>query len=100
MQRPKQGFGVPVNQWMLERMGNFVEHALLASPLRKRGLFDYDFIARLLTEHRAGRVNYSFFLWSLLNLSLWYERWIDGQWSAAGGRWPVEGRSNEAVSRV
>ncbi|MFL6273864.1 MAG: asparagine synthase (glutamine-hydrolyzing) [Blastocatellia bacterium] len=78
IQRRKQGFGAPINQWMLDRMGNFVEHTLFTSPLRKRGLFDYDFIARLLAEHRSGRVNYSFFLWSLLNLSLWYERWIDG----------------------
>jgi asparagine synthase (glutamine-hydrolysing) len=82
--RRKQGFGAPINQWMLDRMGQFVEHTLMHSPLRARGLFDYDFIARLLAEHRAGRVNYSFFLWSLLNLSLWYERWIDG--AATSGR--------------
>jgi asparagine synthase (glutamine-hydrolysing) len=76
--RRKQGFGAPINQWMLDHMGSFVERTLMHSPLRARGLFDYDFIARLLAEHRTGRVNYSFFLWSLLNLSLWYERWIDG----------------------
>jgi len=98
--RRKQGFGAPINQWMLDRMGNFVEHALLNSPLRKRGLFDYDFIARLLAEHRAGRVNYSFFLWSLLNLSLWYEHWIDGQGSAAGDGGPVEMHGSEAVASV
>ncbi|HKQ09032.1 MAG TPA: asparagine synthase (glutamine-hydrolyzing) [Blastocatellia bacterium] len=84
LQRRKQGFGAPINQWMLDRMGSFVEHTLLNSSLRERGLFDYDFIARLLAEHRSGRVNYSFFLWSLLNLSLWYEQWIDG--GAARGR--------------
>lgn len=98
--RRKQGFGAPINQWMLDRMGNFVEHTLLNSPLRKRGLFDYDFIARLMTDHRAGRMNYSFFLWSLLNLSLWYERWIDGQGSGAAGGRPVERRGSEAVARV
>ena len=89
IQRQKKGFGTPINQYMLDRMGNFVEHTLLNSPLRKRGLFDYDFIARLLAEHRAERVNYSFFLWSLLNLSLWYEHWIDGQGSGARGQGPV-----------
>jgi asparagine synthase (glutamine-hydrolysing) len=98
--RRKQGFGAPINQWMLDRMGKFVEHTLLNSPLRKRGLFDYDFIARLLAEHRAERVNYSFFLWSLLNLSLWYEHWIDGQGPGAGGQGPVEMRGSEAVAIV
>lgn len=83
--RRKQGFGAPINQWMLDRMGQFVEHTLLHSPLRKRGLFDYDRVAHLLAAHRAGRLNYSFFLWSLLNLSLWYEHWIDGDATRGGG---------------
>jgi asparagine synthase (glutamine-hydrolysing) len=100
IRRQKRGFGAPINQWMLDHMGKFVEHALLNSPLRKRGLFDYDFVARLLAEHRAERVNYSFFLWSLLNLSLWYEHWIERQGSGAGGRGPVERRGNEAVASV
>ena len=78
IRRAKKGFGAPINEWMLDRMGNFVEHTLLNSPLRKRGLFDYDFIGRLLADHRAHRVNFSFFLWNLLNLNLWFEQWIDG----------------------
>ncbi|MFL6215280.1 MAG: asparagine synthase (glutamine-hydrolyzing) [Blastocatellia bacterium] len=98
--RRKQGFGAPINQWMLDRMGQFVEHTLMHSPLRKRGLFDYEFIARLLAEHRAGRVNYSFFLWSLLNLSLWYEQWIDGRGSGVRDRGPAELRGSEVIARV
>lgn len=84
--RKKKGFGVPVNEWMLDRLGGFVEETLLNSPLRRRELFDYGFVKRLLDEHRSGRMNYGFFLWSLFNLSLWYERWIDGaaQEPAAG----------------
>jgi hypothetical protein len=35
-----------------------------------------DFVKRMLSEHRSGRTNYAFFLWSLLNLTLWYEHWI------------------------
>ena len=84
LSRKKKGFGVPVNEWMLDRLGGFVEDALLRSPLRRRELFDYGFIKHLLKEQRAGRVNYSFFLWSLLNLSLWYERWIDSEHAGAG----------------
>jgi asparagine synthase (glutamine-hydrolysing) len=77
LERKKKGFGAPVSEWMLDRMGGFVEEALLNSPLRRRELFDYSFIKKLLDEHRSGRVDYGFFLWSLLNLSLWYERWIE-----------------------
>jgi asparagine synthase (glutamine-hydrolysing) len=77
LRREKKGFGVPINEWMLDRLGGFVENALFNSALRRRELFDYSFVRRLLNEHRSGRTNYSFFLWSLLNLSLWYDQWID-----------------------
>ncbi|MFY9554663.1 MAG: asparagine synthase (glutamine-hydrolyzing), partial [Blastocatellia bacterium] len=76
--RKKKGFGVPINEWMLDQLGGFVEASLFDSSLWRRGLFDYGFVRQLLTEHRARRANYSFFLWSLLNLSLWYDRWIEG----------------------
>jgi asparagine synthase (glutamine-hydrolysing) len=47
------------------------------SSIRNRGLFDYQFIARLIDEHRRGARDWSFHLWALLNASLWYDRWID-----------------------
>jgi hypothetical protein len=47
------------------------------SSLRQRELFDYAFVAKLFDEHRRGARNWGFQLWTLLNLSLWYERWID-----------------------
>jgi asparagine synthase (glutamine-hydrolysing) len=77
-ERKKKGFSVPLNEWMLDRMGGFVEDALLGSAIRRRGLFNYDFVRRMLKAQRAGTVNYSFPLWCLLNLSLWYDRWIEG----------------------
>jgi asparagine synthase (glutamine-hydrolysing) len=77
LNREKKGFGVPINEWMLDRLGGFVEDALFHSSLRRRELFDYGFVRRLLTEHRKGRTNYAFFLWSLLNVSLWYDQWVE-----------------------
>ena len=52
---------------------------LFSSPLRRRGLFDYDFVRGLWDAHLSGRADYSFNIWSLLNLSLWYEHWIEGR---------------------
>lgn len=79
LHRKKQGFGVPINAWMMNQLGSFVEDRLLNSSLRRRELFDYDFIKRLMHQHNTGKVNYSFYLWSLLNVSLWHDLWIDGQ---------------------
>jgi len=77
--RKKKGFGAPIKEWMLDRLGGFVEDAVIKSSLGRRELFDYAYIENILREHRSGRVNYSFFLWSLMNLSLWYEHWIEGK---------------------
>ncbi|MBK7993203.1 MAG: asparagine synthase (glutamine-hydrolyzing) [Blastocatellia bacterium] len=77
--RKKQGFGLPIKQWFIDRMSNFIEDSLFRSPLRKRDFFNYDHIQTMLGAHSAGRVDYSFNLWCLLNLSLWYEHWIEGR---------------------
>ncbi len=95
LRRRKQGFGVPINEWMLDRLGGFVENTLFNSALRRRKLFDYGFVRRLLDEHRSGRTNYAFFLWSLLNLSLWYDQWIDSPGPAEA---PVSRTSTKEVA--
>ena len=77
LNREKKGFGVPLDEWMRGQFGSFVEEGLFNSGLRRRKLFDYGFVKHLLTEQRERRANYSFYLWSLLNLSLWYDKWIE-----------------------
>jgi asparagine synthase (glutamine-hydrolysing) len=75
--RPKRGFGAPVREWFRGECGEVLSGLIMNSSIRKRGLFDYEFIARLLDEHRRGARDWSFHLWALLNVSLWCDRWID-----------------------
>jgi asparagine synthase (glutamine-hydrolysing) len=77
--RRKRGFGAPVEQWFRGESGAELEARVLNSPLRRRDFFDYAFIARLFDEHRRGARDWGFHLWALLNLSLWYERWIESK---------------------
>jgi asparagine synthase (glutamine-hydrolysing) len=73
----KRGFGAPVREWFRDGLGSWFDSHLMNSTMRRRDFFDYKFIARLLDEHRRGAQEWGFHLWALLNLSLWYERWID-----------------------
>src|SRR5215211_5552051 len=73
----KRGFGAPVREWFRNGLGEWFDSHLMNSTMRRRDFLDYDFIARLLEEHRRGTKDWGFHLWALLNLSLWYERWID-----------------------
>lgn len=73
----KRGFGAPIREWFRNGLGEMFDSHLMNSPMRRRDFFDYKFIARLLDEHRRGAHDWSFHLWALLNLSMWYERWIE-----------------------
>lgn len=75
--RPKRGFGAPVKEWFRGASGATLAGLIMNSTLRRRKLFDYDFIGRLIDEHQRGSRNWGFHLWALLNLSLWHERWVD-----------------------
>jgi asparagine synthase (glutamine-hydrolysing) len=76
--RPKRGFSAPVEGWFRGASAAELESRVMNSALRGRGLLDYGFVARLFDEHRRGARDWGFHLWALLNLSLWYDRWIDG----------------------
>jgi asparagine synthase (glutamine-hydrolysing) len=74
--RPKRGFGAPIREWFRGESGEMLGDLIMNSSIRSRELFDYEFIARLIEEHRSGKRDWSFHLWALLNVSLWYDRWI------------------------
>ena len=74
---PKRGFGAPVREWFREGLGSWFDAHLMNSTMRRRDLLDYEFVGHLLDEHRRKAKDWGFHLWALLNLSLWYERWID-----------------------
>ncbi|MBI4022811.1 asparagine synthase (glutamine-hydrolyzing) [Candidatus Berkelbacteria bacterium] len=76
--RKKMGFGAPIREWFLKELGETLEETLLTSGIRERGYFDYDHVRELIDRHRSGRGDTSFQLWTLFNLSLWYDHWIAG----------------------
>jgi hypothetical protein len=65
-----------VREWFRGREGNDLIQQLLNSSIRERKFFDYDFIGRMGDEHRRETKDWSANLWCLLNLSVWYDRWI------------------------
>jgi asparagine synthase (glutamine-hydrolysing) len=75
--RPKRGFGAPIREWFRGAGGEMLGSMIMNSSIRRRELFDYDFVAKLIDEHRRGVRDWSFHLWALLNVSLWYDRWFE-----------------------
>ena len=71
-------FGAPVEGWFRGASAGELESRVMNSALRRRDLLDYRFVERLFAEHRRGARDWGFHLWALLNLSLWYDRWVEG----------------------
>ena len=75
--RPKRGFGAPIREWFRGESGEMLGGLIMNSSIRRRDLFDYAFVSRLIDEHRNSKRDWSFHLWALLNLSLWYDHWFN-----------------------
>ncbi len=75
--RKKMGFGAPMADWLRGDFGHQCEQAVMGSGLLKRGHFDTSHIRQLFDDHRSGRRDTSLYLWTLFNLTSWYDYWID-----------------------
>jgi asparagine synthase (glutamine-hydrolysing) len=69
--RPKQGFGVPLSRWFRGELREPLLDILTPEQLDAVGLRDYGVVKRLLDEHMAGTADNSSGLWALLVLALW-----------------------------
>jgi asparagine synthase (glutamine-hydrolysing) len=74
LQRPKQGFAIPLGAWLQRELKPMVDEVLAPARMRQRGLFNPDHVERMVKEHQQGRRDYSQQLWAMLILELWLER--------------------------
>lgn len=74
--RPKQGFGVPLGHWFRGRLSGFLREYLLSPRCRQRGIFNPARIEQLITLHERGRP-LDMQLWTLLSLELWCRTFLD-----------------------
>lgn len=69
--RPKKGFGMPVARWIKGELRTLVRDTLAPDRLRRRGLFNPDYVARLLDEHEKGLADHRKLIWTLLMFEMW-----------------------------
>ena len=78
--RRKMGFAVPLAKWFRGPLRERVRDALLGDTLGDTGLFDQNFLAKLVDQHQSGRRDHSAALWALLM----FEAFVRGNEQAAG----------------
>ena len=73
IERPKTGFGVPVDSWLRGPLREWAEDLLDESRLRREGFFNPAPIRQKWTEHLSGQRNWQYHLWGILMFQSWLE---------------------------
>jgi len=75
MDRPKQGFGVPINEWLRSDFKDMLEEYSSMEYLKNQGIFQFSFVEKKKVAFLNGEDSSSF-MWHFLVFQLWYQEYI------------------------
>lgn len=76
MDRPKAGFAVPFDKWLLNELRPKVEHYLSDRVIKDQGIFQSAEVQRLKALFLNGKKELGQKIWHLLMFQMWYEKWM------------------------
>jgi asparagine synthase (glutamine-hydrolysing) len=76
LERPKQGFEIPVDDWLRGPLREMFCDTVVAPGARIGDLIDQSLASRLYRQHASGLSRMGSVLWSLLVLALWSDRYL------------------------
>jgi asparagine synthase (glutamine-hydrolysing) len=77
LSRRKQGFRLPIAEWLRDRLRGMAEDLLLGPTATQRGYFKKSELETLWRDHVSGRRDNAHQIWSLILLELWHRKYID-----------------------
>jgi len=75
LERPKQGFGVPLADWLRGPLREWADDLLMPATLDRSGLVGSSPVQSVWREHLAGQRDWSAALWDVLMLQSWFDRY-------------------------
>ena len=73
IERPKQGFGIPLDQWLRGSLKDWASSLLDDNKLKASGLINPEFVQTKWQEHQSGGRNWQYGLWNILMFQAWLE---------------------------
>ncbi len=74
--RPKMGFGVPIDGWLRGELKELLLDYLSPQRLKKEGLFQTNEVEKKIREHLEFKAYHQYRLWALLMWEMWREKWL------------------------
>jgi asparagine synthase (glutamine-hydrolysing) len=74
IERPKMGFGIPLESWLRGRLRGWAESLLDPSAIRAQGLIDPAAVRAKWEAHLAGKNDWQYHLWAVLMLQAWLQQ--------------------------
>ena len=72
-ERPKMGFGIPLNAWLRGPLRAWAEALIAEKRIRSEGYFDYFEIDQKWREHLSGKRDWSHALWNVFMFQAWMD---------------------------
>ena len=75
-ERPKQGFTMPVGEWLRGDLKEWAEDLLDEKAMHEDGLLNAAAIRKIWNSHQKGQGNHAQSLWHVLMFQAWHKRWM------------------------
>jgi asparagine synthase (glutamine-hydrolysing) len=76
MNRPKMGFAIPIENWLLKDLKDQVMDYLKDEKIALQGIFDVATVRKLRNDFFAGKKELALKVWYLFMFQIWYEKWM------------------------
>lgn len=71
--RPKQGFAIPLGQWLVNDLRQVADHYLCESSINRSGVLDCDAIVDAWNRLKKGEGKYQYHVWLVLVFQIWFQ---------------------------
>ena len=75
--RKKAGFSAPIRSWLCTSLKPMINDLLSEQTIKRRGLFDYKEVKRIINANDSGREDFNLQVFQLLNLEIWMREFLD-----------------------
>lgn len=75
VERPKMGFGIPIDSWLRGPLKDWAEDLLSENRLKREGFIHPEMVRLKWDEHLCGKRNWQYLLWDVLMWEAWLDTW-------------------------